>query len=99
MQCEECGKEIRRPADHQRFCSDDCRGAYHRRKYRHDKYEAEVEAAEARMNGRAPPTKKVDLVKLGLAKPKPTLGLLPLRAQPVKKEGEGSAVSAEGEVA
>jgi hypothetical protein len=94
MRCEECGTEIRRAADHQRFCSDDCRGAYHRREYRRAKYEADVEAHEARINGRVPPTKKVDLVKLGLVKPKPTLGLRPLNVE-VKKEGEGtSAVSA-----
>jgi hypothetical protein len=88
MRCEECGKEIRRAANHQRFCNDDCRGAYHRRKYRRDKYEADVEAHEARLNGHVPdPNKKVDLVALGLAKPKPTLGLRPLGAGP-KKEGE-----------
>jgi hypothetical protein len=88
MRCEECGKEIRRAANHQRFCNDDCRGAYHRREYRRAKYEADVEAHEARMNGHAPPTKKVDLVALGLAKPKPTLGLLPLGAQPKKADEE-----------
>ena len=87
MRCEECGKEVQRAANHQRFCNDDCRGAYHRRKYRHDKYEAAVEAHEARMNGHAPDTnKKVDLVALGLAKPKSTLGLLPIGVQPARKD-------------
>jgi hypothetical protein len=99
MQCEECGKEIQRAANHQRFCNDDCRGAYHRRKYRRAKYEAEVEAHEeriARMNGHGPdPNKKVDLVALGLAKPKPTLGLRPLGAQAKKEGSEASAVGAE----
>jgi hypothetical protein len=47
------------------------------------------------MNGHAPPTKKVDLVALGLTKPKPTLGLLPLRAQPKKEEELASAVGAQ----
>jgi hypothetical protein len=98
MQCEECGKKIRRAANHQRFCNDYCRGAYHRRKYRNEKYEAEVEAHEARINGHAPPdpNKKVDLVALGLVKPKPTLGLLPLPAQPKKKEEEAPPASAVG---
>jgi hypothetical protein len=98
MQCEECGKEIRRATHHQRFCNDDCRNHYHARERRRAKYEAEVEAHEARMNGHAPPdpNKKVDLVALGLVKPKPTLGLLPLPAQPNKKEEEARLASAVG---
>jgi hypothetical protein len=45
------------------------------------------------MNGHAPPTKQVDLVALGLAKPKPVLGLRPLGAQPKKEEGEDQQVA------
>jgi hypothetical protein len=98
MQCEECGKEIRRAANHQRFCNDDCRNHYHARERRRAKYEAEVEAHEERIaerNGHAFSERKhanlADL--LGLAK-KPTLGLRPLNVEE-KKEGEvASAVSA-----
>jgi hypothetical protein len=69
------------------------RGAYHRREYRRAKYEAEVEAHEARMNGHAPPSKKVDLVALGLAKPKPTLGLRPLGAQSANTKDEEQQIT------
>ena len=35
MQCEECGREFRSKGDYgQRFCTDKCRGAFHRRRYR-----------------------------------------------------------------
>jgi hypothetical protein len=39
MQCEECKAEFRTKGDYdrQRFCSDNCRGAFHRRRYRQER--------------------------------------------------------------
>jgi hypothetical protein len=90
MRCEECGKEIRRAANHQRFCNDDCRYAYHNRKKRdaaedanREQYRREVAAHEARLNG-------YTLIGLVANPPPqlkgPTLGVLPVRAQPKKQE-------------
>jgi hypothetical protein len=103
MRCKECGREIRRAADHQRFCSDDCRYAYHNRKKRdaaedaeREQYRREVAAHEARINGYT----LIDLVADPPPKLKgPTLWVRPLNVE-AKKEGEvASAVSADGEVA
>jgi hypothetical protein len=54
MQCEECGREFRSKGDYgQRFCTDKCRGAFHRRRYR----ALAVEEAEfVRINGHDPGT-------------------------------------------
>jgi hypothetical protein len=50
-QCKECSKEFNENRPFQVFCSDYCRGAYHRRKYRLQKAEEAEDRREARLNG------------------------------------------------
>ena len=54
MRCDQCGNEFRptEPArSEQRFCTDSCRKRWHYLERKHERYAAEVEAAENRMNG------------------------------------------------
>jgi hypothetical protein len=86
MRCDECGTPFRPARSWQHFCSPRCRDTYNNRRKRDaaedakdEEYRAEVAAHEARING-------YTLIE-GVANPPPklkgpTLGLLPLRAQP-----------------
>jgi len=50
-QCRECGREIIGGTVRKEFCDDDCRGAFHRRRYRQQAVEEAEERREARLNG------------------------------------------------
>jgi hypothetical protein len=57
MRCAHCGNDFKPtlPARaEQRFCSDYCRKRWHQLVHKRARYEAEIEAAEERMNGHAP---------------------------------------------
>jgi hypothetical protein len=57
MICDQCGNEFMPtvPARaEQRFCSQGCRTRWHYLVRKQDRYEAEIERAEERMNGHAP---------------------------------------------
>ena len=57
MRCDNCGSEFL-PTDparlEQRFCSGSCRWRWHYLQKKRDRYGADVEAAEERMNGDGP---------------------------------------------
>jgi hypothetical protein len=75
QRCENCPKEFEptKPVRaEQRFCSPECRKAWHYRDRKDAAYRAKVEKAEDRMNGHGE-GKRIDLAALGLAGPKPTI--------------------------
>jgi hypothetical protein len=85
MRCEweNCGKEFRPAKPWQRFCSPHCKDAFHNLEKKRDAVRAAEDAREDRINGIKPgQSKKIDLVALGLVKPKPLLALRPIGAQP-----------------
>jgi len=101
MQCDQCGKNFRPKKPWQHFCQPKCRDDFHNaekkrvaKEAKDDAYADEVAHHEARVNGHSVHTKKkFDVVARGLVKPKPQFGLLPVRAQPKKEEGEDQQVT------
>jgi hypothetical protein len=76
MRCAHCGNDFKPtlPARaEQRFCSDYCRKRWHQLVHKRARYEAEVEAAEERMNGNGAHAPTIDVRSLlaGIRPPAP----------------------------
>jgi len=81
MRCEweKCNKEFRPAKPWQRFCSPQCRDAFHNLEKKRDAVRAAEDAREDRVNANVK-HEKIDLIALGLVRPRAPLITRKVRA-------------------